>query len=481
MFNGMKKETPKRKGLDGCFMTASALMLVAGLVFFSPRAQAAPNLLCESAADANSTLNDLITDMKGDINDFIQEMVNFIDLDVSKTATVEILDRMKEYDTSLYAPLDAWWDDKKHEDDCNADNNPNSKPCSSTLPALKAMVRQLSFAKIMQTLQIGAFLDARIINEKIHARREAEAASVARYAPSEMSCQIDAMADGQNKTYFMARALARAFANVDTKRRNNYLEKQPVEYADVFSPASLFMSKAYAGGATPVVPGGSGVELKKLWTDYVTRYCDPARGDQGCITPGSQFGKNRDLPEYLWGDKQTIQMSNPEVRKNIDAAMRTLMSPFAPEPIQAQVIKSQVGQAELMWRRSRDARINAVYSVIAQMISERSEGSNTDTNPIKVATGLPPSTVAINSSYSEMRQTLAKSRFFNPIYAARLVNQPETVEREQGAVDVIQGQVMYDLYKRVEEMVFMEAGYYAYKLDMAAPLTVPRSSFFPVK
>jgi hypothetical protein len=50
-----------------------------------------------------------------------------------------------------------------------------------------------------------------------------------------------------------------------------------------------------------------------------------------------------------------------------------------------------------------------------------------------------------------------------------MVNAPEEVVREQGAINALKMQQMNDLYKRLEEMVFMEAATFAEELDGAIP------------
>jgi len=51
----------------------------------------------------------------------------------------------------------------------------------------------------------------------------------------------------------------------------------------------------------------------------------------------------------------------------------------------------------------------------------------------------------------------------------RIVSNPEQVVREKGAVTALLMQQMNDLYKRMEEMVFMEASVYAGELDARVP------------
>src|SRR5690606_13080632 len=207
-------------------------------------------------------------------------------------------------------------------------------------------------------------------------------------------------------------------------------------------------------------------QINELWEDYVTRYCDPEAGDQGCgATPGTHPGVWSDLGAFLWGDHQTFNMGDADTQKNVKDSLRMVISPFAPEPIPARALESPPGREEMLARRARDTRLNAIYNALGQMMAERMGGSGTDTQSIRTVSGLPEHSERLNSSYSEIRDALSKSRVFGKDYVTRLVNDMAAVKREQTVVNAIQGQLINDMYKRMEEMVVLEAAAYAEDLD----------------
>jgi hypothetical protein len=186
-------------------------------------------------------------------------------------------------------------------------------------------------------------------------------------------------------------------------------------------------------------------------------------------TPGTRAGEHTDIPSLLWGDKQTIDVSDAETQQVINAALRYLISPVTPDPIAEDVVNTPQGREALLQRRAQAGRVNTVYMVMSQMISERIGGSGVDTSEVRTAAGLPPADAATDASYREILNAVNKDRFHNPEYVVRIVSNPEQVVREKGAVTALLMQQMNDLYKRMEEMVFMEASVYAGELDGRVP------------
>ena len=424
-----------------------ALLLILAAVLLSP-APARASVLCEDAKPATDDMTKLSTDSKKLIGSFMREIANYIDYDLTDTATAEILDRLDQYNVNLYPPLEVWWDDGKND------------PTTSTLPALKAMAKEIHLARIDQTRQIGSLMDASSQNERAQSKHQQNVEAHGLYTPAESTCQVDSTGPGMNKSYYFSRALARAIAMEDTKRRENYLQS-PKEIAD---NSGLFIRSAEAA-ATPAPVGGP-AEIGKLWTEWCTLFYDPSVGDQGCdpTKPGTFPGMNTDLPGMLWGDKQT--MTQDQLKQVVPAALRTLIDPFAPVPVQPGALAGSPGLIEMEARKTKNGRYNTIYNVLGQLLAERGGGaSGVDANAINTVTGLQPDQGSDNASYADLRNALTKSRYLNPAYIVRLVSDPGAVVREQGSVNAIQAQLMNDLYKRTEEMVFMEAASYGDDLD----------------
>jgi hypothetical protein len=239
----------------------------------------------------------------------------------------------------------------------------------------------------------------------------------------------------------MSRALAQGQGKDDLNRRGN-------EYG------------------TPSAQGRA-ADQKVMWQEYVTKFCDPIAGDQGCTVPGVMAGKHTDIPGILWNDKQTIDMSVPDNQILMQAVMRYFVSPQVADPVRA--VESPQGQEEILKRRAQNARINTVFNAVGMMLGERAGGSGVNTQNIRIAAGLPPGEASTDASYREISEAMTKDRFHNPEYITQLIENPEQLMREQIGVNAQRMKTLNDLYKRLEELVYMEAASFASDLDNNRP------------
>ncbi|MEZ0260123.1 MAG: hypothetical protein ACAH80_03895 [Alphaproteobacteria bacterium] len=430
--------TSSRFRFSRCFGVLFACLLMA--VSAMPTAAYAQ---CEQAPNASNNLSDLASDIRAKILDFINQEMDFIDEDLTNTATYEMLLRLYEFDTNIRAGLSSWWQ-------------------NDFLPALMDMTKQLSAAPMDQSRQLGSLVDAELLNEGIAAKQHAQVEARRRYVPNELTCQVDSMMRpnagcgglpagcGPSKVERMANAMTMGYAKEDMVRRNNAI------------------------GTT--ADKGQAVELNKLWSDFCTTYYDPARGNQGCGTlpaaPAITRQKHLSLPEILWGDKLTYDMSVAENRKIFIDVQRFMLSPTSMDPIPEQALNTAQGREQMLYRRSRNARLNTVYNVVGQMLSERASGSEINTSALRLAGGVPAANTYTGPngvSYRELMEALTKDRFHNPEYIVRMVNAPEEIVREQGSINALKLQQMGDIYRRMEEMVVMEASVFAAELDFKKP------------
>jgi len=396
--------------------------LAAGLLFMVPAPAFAP---CENAVTATSQFNTLVRDLASDLNDFIEQESNFIDDKITKTATDEVSERLEEFDENFRAGMSEWWRDH-------------------FLPALQDMTAQLHAANIDQSMAFGKLMDGQMLNEFSQEMQFRQVEAQRRYMPSETTCQVDTVGPGMLRAQRMARAVTRALT----------VETQPLRM----------------NGEGTISEGGTGEYVAKAWEEYTSMFCDPDKGGMGCgATPGTRAGEHTDIPSLLWGDKLTIDATDAENQQVINAALRYLISPWAPDPIAEDVVDTPAGREALLQRRAQAGRVNAVYMVMSQLISERVGGSGVDTSDVRTAAGLPPADASSDASYREIVNAVNKDRFHNPEYVVRMVSNPEQVVREKGAVTSMLMQQMNDLYKRMEEMVFMEASVYAGELDARMP------------
>lgn len=375
---------------------------------------------------ATSEMNTLISDDIDNLNKYINELWNFIDEDLSNTAVTEVNNRIEEFETNVFAYLDHWWENQY-------------------LPAMKDSAKQLASAQIDQSRQLGTLMDAQAAQQtKIEKDKQALEAQKM-YQPSTTTCQVDSVGPGQTKAFRMSRAVTKSLGQSSGKRLMN-------------------------SSGTPAA-NGKNAEMAALFDEYKTMFCDPARGDQGCSAAGSMPGANTNVSLLLWGDKQTIDMSNPDNQKLVNASLRTLIAPVADDAVKKDVVRTPAGVEAVMERRAKAGRINAVYNAMGQMMAERVGGSGVNSQPIRTAAGSAAANASTNASYRELSEAMTRARYQNPQYIVRLIQSPEQIVREQGAVNAIKLQQLNDLYKRQEEMLFMEAAVYAAKLDERAPPT----------
>ncbi len=386
---------------------------------------------CENSFTATSTFNQMAQDIADDLNDFIEQEENFIEDKITKTAKDEVITRLEEFDKNIRDGLSVWW--REHFE-----------------PALKEMTTQLHASQVDQSRVMGSMIDAQTQNEFMQSMQQEEAEARRRYEPNELTCQIDSVGQGQTKAARMARASARAMARQTEPRR-----------------------MAARGTAAALGPGA---DQKERWEEYTTRFCDPDKGGQGCGgTAGDLAGRHVDLPRLLWADKLTLDMTAPDNVVVVEGVLKYMLNPRPPAPIPTEVMESPSGQQAFLKLRSTTARQNTIYNSIALMLGQRMGGSGVNTQDVRVASGLPPADASTDASYAEIMHAVTKDRFHNPQYIVRLVQNPEQVVREQGAVNAVRLQQLNDFYKRTEEMVFMEAAAYAALLDQKIPKPDPRN------
>jgi hypothetical protein len=416
MFQSATKRLKSRAALF-----ALAVMLSVPLALLPRAAQAQ----CENSMTASATFNQMAQDIARDINQFIEQEENFMEDKITNTAKNEVITRLEEFDQNIREGLSTWW--REHFE-----------------PALKEMTTQIHASQIDQTRVLGSLLDAQAQNEAMQEKARREMQAQYRYKENELTCQIDTVAQGQTRAIRMARAAARALAKDSQPRRMNAAGTEAVR--------------------------GQGAEQRERWEEYISRFCDPDKGGQGCNgTAGDLAGRHVDLPRLLWADQLTLDMTAPDNTVVVNAVMKYMLAPQSQKPVPAEMVTSGVGQQELLRQRTVVARQNTIYNAVAMMIGKRMSGSGVNTQEMREAAGLPPMSESTDASYAEIMHAVTKDRFHNPEYVVRLVQNPEQVVREQGAVNAVRLQQLNDFYKRAEEMVFMEAAAYAAQLDNRIP------------
>lgn len=400
-------------------VTGYALAFVLGLILF-PRLAFAQ---CENPALATATMQALMAAQTVHINQYTQQEVNFLDKDLKETATKEVMDRFDQFRNNILDSLNAY--------------------AERLIPEMRDMTKQLSTGKVDQTRQLGSFDDARLQNKTISKQRGLETKVARESTPSTTTCVLDTVSAGQSRGYRIARAVARGIS-YDAQREQ--------------------------GGAQGTVGArGTSATVAALYDDFEKKFCDPALGDQGCKNAGPLAGRNNDLSGLLWEDRQTIDLNTPENKAILETVVRNIAGPLPPDPIGVEEVSSAAGIEESMRRRARRARLNTIYNALGQMTGQRVGGTGVNTQDIRAAVGTSPENASTDASYSEINEAVGRDRFSDPDYLFSMVNDPAGLVRELGSINALRMQTISDLYKRTEEMVWVEGAVLGAMLDQRMP------------
>lgn len=398
--------------------SVATLMLLAALLS-STQAHAQ----CENPALATANMQALMSAQTTHINQYTQQEINYLDKDLKETATKEVMDRFDQFRNNILDALNAY--------------------AERLMPEMRDMSKQLSTAEVDQTRQLGSFDDARLQNETLRRQRALETKVSRESDQSASACVLDTVGQGQSRGYRIGRAVARGLSH-DAQRE--------------------------LGGARGTVGArGPAATMAVLNKEFEEKFCDPARGDQGCAQAGPLAGRNNDLGGILWGDRRTLDLNTPENKVVLEAVTRNIAGPLPPAPMSVDQIKSATGIEQNMRERARRARVNTIYNAIGQMAGQRVGGTGTNTQELRTAVGTSPENASIDASYSEIQEAVTRDRFSDPQYLFSMVNNPAGLVRELGAINAVRMMQISDLYKRMEEMVWVEGAVLGALLDERMP------------
>jgi hypothetical protein len=442
---------------------------------------------CEVAANADQAFEDMVEKMEEDYNALMKQTKRFIDLKLMKSARREINYRFEEFSDNIPKALSAFFTGEDFLAANNTGNTGNTQagtPDSENLPEIgflpnsKPQAKQMSASRMQETMEIGKQTDAKLSNDIKEEVNKEELKSNKRYTVNESTCALDSIAPAQTMTEQVSKALARAIT----------LDNQP----RILNAAPTGATPSGQGGGGPsynqfakdlaiASAQGPGPQQKLLIEEYKEFFCDPDRGDQGCNDPngGSLKGRNTDLGGLLWGNKASVDFSSADTQRVKDAVLRTIVNPVALPPIPKDVVGTAKGGEEIVKRRAYAGRVAVVYNTLSQMLAERAEvprpaGDETGQKAKEVrdaTSGADPatSTASAQPGFREMQEAMTRDKFNSPDYVATLIASPTEITREQIASGAIRMQQMFDIYRRLEEMVFMEAAVYASDLDKRTP------------
>jgi len=392
--------------------------------------------MCETVGPAQREFQSLDRLSNEQIPEYQSQLSNFMPKDF-QTADSEINIRLDEFDSNVRTWLEGWWPQFRN--------------------AIDSGITQLSVAEPDQTRAIGSFIDAQsqVWTQEEIKKKEVEAHR--RYRPSEMSCQVDTVSVLLGRASFVSMGVAKGYALESTIRGLNKLGS--------------------------ISENGKAPETSSRWDTYAARFCDAGinRSEPGpnCVPVAAFSNKDLHISDALWGHKKTYEVVDMvENRDLYNEMLRNMIDPFSPPIIPESVLETTIGEKEILFRRTFEARKQAVYNVMGRLLGLRAQPKHsavvgTDIMPsnvsnIRTAAGIPTGIPAADPSFYEIMEAMTRDRIRDPEYIMNIVDDPEAVMKEQATQKSVHLQQMNELYKRFEELTFLMAAELSFELDQDA-------------
>jgi hypothetical protein len=110
------------------------------------------------------------------------------------------------------------------------------------------------------------------------------------------------------------------------------------------------------------------------------------------------------------------------------------------------------------------------------MLTERVGGSQVDPTLMREAAGIPTQDFSpalalpgVGASYRELQEAMTRDRFDDPQYIIKMISDPVQVARERNVMSALRLQTMNDIFRRQEELLFMESAEYGRDLNNQIP------------
>jgi len=411
-------------------VSLSSILVVAIALSFVAINQANALVICDDASSTPfiSTAN---ANIQKNINNFDTQEGNYIN---------------KSYDAIYYLIKKRLMEFRK-----NTINWFSDWVVNRLQPAMKDMMQQFSVNYMEQVMIISKVIDAKQIIEHYQNADEMRISSQQRYEPSVSAGMLDTFGPSLTKGYQASKAVSRSL-----------MRSQMDSYSNTKGSLSA---------------GGKVATFGTVWDDYKNYFCDSSKGDIGCdgVTPDPEIaGRNRDIGSVLWGQAQTLDISDKKNRLILDYAARFIAYPDVSEVIVPGTDITLPMKEEMLKRRAAKARNNVAYFALTQMLGERVSGAgsaaSTYINEVREAADVNPDKIAPNPSYREISETLNRDRFYMPDYFVSLAsNNIPQLMREQVAIGANRLQLMDDMYRRQEELLLIEAADYSRDMDFREP------------
>ena len=311
------------------------------------------------------------------------------------------------------------------------------------LPSLRQMTGQLYAARVDQSRQIGALIDAQSVNRTASLEKELQLRSKKNTLPNEMVCVAGSYSAALSQTLRYANALIKGFK------------------ADLIKRAE----------GSPGSSSEKGIAADQLlrWARYCTEFHDPLNNNglgvtPNCVSyplsPGAIPNGDIDIEGFLF--KDTINMSDPDEYATSMAIIENLVQHVIREKIPKDTIKTPTGQEAIITRQHIASLENVSVNTVAEILSRRAGIPVGFALPpllrdIRLKAGVDPAHVSNNPSYNEIMLAMTKERFLNPEYFIRIHDDPGAIKQEQASVNAYVNLQMQDIYKMQEQISLLLA------------------------
>lgn len=400
--------------------------IVATIMFFSAvnKVIASPATGCVDALDDETVMSPAAISMAATMNAYLAQENSFIS-SAYDSVSYMVLNRLEDLEKNTEAWLTDW-------------------ALNRLQPILKDMMQQVSVNYMEQALMSYKIKDASLIVDYKREMEKLRLEARDNYEPSADAGRIDTFGPGQTKSYRFSKALGHA------------LLKEQMD---------LYANKKDTSGAK----GQVGV-IDGMWQDYKNYFCNSQRGDIGCDGAPVDLevaSKNRDISAILWGQKQSLDITNVPERTLMRSAMSYMLYPEVNNPMPLKEPYSIESKEEFLKRRMDRARVNTLYYALSQLLSERAVGSGVSyVAEVREAAKVDPGKISSNPSYREISEALNRDQFYMLQYFVKMSSKSTAqITRDQVAMGATRLQLMSDLFNRHEELLLMMAADYSKDLD----------------
>lgn len=308
----------------------------------------------------------------------------------------------------------------------------------SLQPSLQAMADQLTAMSADQAAAIGGFLDAAELNRVLMDFKDRQITSHREQRMDARLCEGAVVVSGLTHTAAFRRAYNAA------------------------APAEMLPRSANAAGTAAAT--GTAADIDARWKNYTARYCQKAynNGASGCAADSPFVNQDIDVTGTVFL-KDTIDVTNNDVKKSVDDLIINIAEPFAKNVIPPGAVNSATGQESVLDGESFKARRQTIYDALYHIVSRRIPGSGSDMatliSPVRAAAGI--SSVSNNPSHNEVMQALTQEKFRSGKYALSEIDEPENNQRElvlQQVLQMIQMNDQLDLMDRYALLLAAQVG-----------------------